>query len=365
MEARRHLPIHTGFQLRKPRAHQVVWFVVALVGTLAALRWVGAIAGNAGRGLDASDEAYYLLSAEHPHEATASASGFDSYLAILWRICGRSIAWFRVAGLAILLVSIGLAALLCARAATSNRRRSIVLAVCIGACLAPLALTTYILWITTPSYNLVVIVVTLLVAALTARLALGSPADFDEATSKDRTQLAMAGLGFLLSVGLIAKGPAFVVIGGLSAGALVLTRGTRWLLRQWKGVGLGFGGGLVLFIVMTGLPLGIARRFARGVNANRLLRSHTSESLWELTSMRHVYGPWFLRFLIGAGALLLAWLWIRSDLTRLIITAVGAVVTATVLSRSLPGGGSAAVAGPAGWWWIRLTVMMMFWENYR
>ena len=95
--------------------------------------------------------------------------------------------------------------------------------------------------------------------------------------------------------------------------------------------------------------------------ANGLLGSQSDESLWEVTSLRQVYGPWFLGFVLGALLVSMTWRLIRRDQIRLLITVIGSLLTAFLFVRSLPGGGTAAFTANAGWWWIRFSAMTLLW----
>ena len=348
-----------------PGSVPVVYLIalVVIVDVFVVLRWIVELVANSGRGLDASDESYYLLSVEYPHASRSAVTAFDSYLAPIWWLCGGSIARYRVVGVTMLIGTVAATARLCNRRflGVCGWSTPTVAASCALA-LAALSLTHYMLWITTPGYNLVVLLVALLVAGMTVSLAM-TPVSHPPPESGGRlmfpTELA---LGFALSVGSVVKPPAFFLIAILSGVALVITRGSKWLARQLWRFAVGFGAGLVLFFVLTGSPWEVARRMTRGVHANGLLGSHTTESLWEITAMRHVYGPWFLRYALGAAALALLWRVIRREITRQVLTSLGSALTAAVFIRTLPGGGAASF-GTTGWWWIRFVAMTMLWST--
>jgi hypothetical protein len=316
---------------------------------------------NRDRGLDASDESYYLLSVQFPHAARASATGFDSFLAPVWWLADKSIGRFRVAGVLMLVGTLFAAARLCSQLVPSitgwTARASTIV---IGAALAALSFTFYTLWLPTPGYNLVALGLALLVAALTAALAV-APEPRRELEERRVRFPADCALGFVLAVGLVVKAPSFAILAILSAVALIGVRGPRWLLRRLWRLLSGFAGAALLFVLLTGSPPGIVRRFSRGLRANGLLGGQNNESLWEVTSMRQVYGPWFLRFVLGALLVGLAWRLIRRDQVRLSITIIGSLFTALLFVRSLPGGGTAAFTGNAGWWWIRFSAMTFLW----
>ena len=354
--------------LRASPVSALLWCLISLVGivgALVALRWVVELVANSGRGLDASDESYYLLAVEYPHSSRSAVTGFDSYLAPIWWLCGSSISRYRVVGVVIVLSAVATTARLC------NRGFSSVLGwpaptgttVC-AVTLASLSLTHYVLWITTPGYNLVVLVVAVLVAGLTTSIAMAPVSAPPGAAAPHLRWLLEAALGFSLSVGMVVKAPAFLIILVLSGAALVITRGPAAVARHWYRLAAGFAVGLVAFVGLSGgSPWEVASQMARGIRSNRLLGGHTAEALWELTAMRRVYGPWFLGYLVGALALALLWRVIRRDRTRLALTALGSVVTAVMFGSALPRGGNAAFGDPAGWWWIRLAAMMVLWST--
>jgi hypothetical protein len=355
--------------LLTPINEPVVFLIVlvGIVGAVVSLRWMVELVANSGRGLDASDESFYLLSVRYPQASTSAVTGFDSYLAPIWWLCGGSIARYRVAGMVIVLGAAGVTAGLsglCSRRYLSvfGWSASPATVLCATA-LCSLSLTHYVLWITTPGYNLVVLVVALLVAGMTAWLGL-TPASHSPTDTDRRWRLSIqAALGFALSIGIVVKAPAFGIIGVLSGVALVVTRGPMWFLSNLWRVAVGFVSGLLFFVVITGSPTDIVRRFSRGLHASAILGSHGSESLWETTAMREVYGPWFLKYLVGALLIGVVWRLIRSDEIRLLITIIGSVLTAFVFGLGLPAGGPAAFGGNAGWWWIRLSAMTLLWST--
>ncbi|MEP7204099.1 MAG: hypothetical protein ABI894_15920 [Ilumatobacteraceae bacterium] len=333
---------------------------VTLVCAVVALKWIFEVVANSGRGLDASDESYYLLSVEFPHSSSSAASGFDSLLAPIWWLSNDSIARFRIAGVLVLIGTLAVVARLCSSTCSTlfARSRPLVTAF-IAACLASLSFAFYTNWIPTPGYNLVVLVLTLLIAAMTACLAIEDP-PVDVERLRRRVPME-ALLALSLCLGIVVKAPAFVVIGVLSIGTLVLIRGAKWLVSRLWSLAAGFLAGAVLFVVLTGSPLAIARRLSRGIHAGNLLGSHTPESLWELTEMKQVYGPWFLKYSLGAIIILLLWRVIRRAEWRLAITTIGSVVTAIVFLRTFP---EVEVSGDSiGWWWIRLASMMTLWAT--
>ena len=359
MAARWHQRVHCG------RLSPIVLLMssVVLLGGVAGLRWIIELVANSGRALDASDESYYLLSVQYPHSSRLMVTGFDSYLAPIWWLCGGSIARYRIAGMLVLLAVLTATVRLC------NRKFSTVPGVplalgtaAVVVVVASLTFTYYVLWITTPGYNFVVLAVALLVAGMTTSLALAPDSVPQSGSRISRTPLEAA-LGFVLSVALFVKAPAFAFLLVLSSVAVVIARGSRGLVRRGLRLAAGFAGGLLLFVLLTGTPSEIASSITRGVHANRILGGHTPASLWELTAMRTVYGPWFLRYLVGAATLALLWRLIRRDNTRLLLTAVGSIVTAIVFSRALPRGGVAALGSGTGWWWMRMAAMMILWST--
>ena len=361
MAARWHQRLRRALPGSLPSPDAYLASVVTVIGAIVALMWIVELVVNSGRGLDASDESYYLLAVQFPHSSRAAATGFDSFLAPIWWSSGKSIARFRVVGLLILIAALAAVTGICSRTfavLTGWTARSIAASIATG--LAALSLTFYTLWLTTPGYNLVVLVVALIIAGLTTRLVI----DPDRPPSDMGKQLWFpvdGALGFALSIGAVVKAPAFAIIGILSFAALMLIRGPMWLARRLWRFAAGFVVGLLVFVALTGSPVEIVRRYSRGLHATELLGSHTSDTLWETDAMTHVYGPWFLEFLGGAVLLGLLWRVIRRDGVRLLITVVGSVVTAVIFAREMPGGGPAAFESNAGWWWVRLAAMTMFW----
>ena len=250
-------------------------YLAILVGAASgfvSLLWIGELLVNRGRGLDASDESYYLLSVQFPHAFRASATGFDSLLAPIWWLTGKSIGRFRVAGVLMLVGALFAVAWLCSQLVSSiagwtARAATIV----IGAALAALSFTFYTLWLPTPGYNLVALVLALLVAALTAALATAFEprSELEERRARFPADCA---LGFVLAMGLVVKAPSFAILAILSTVTLMGVRGPRWLLRRLWRLLAGFAGAALLFVLLTGSPSGIVRRFSRGLRCQRSAR---------------------------------------------------------------------------------------------
>ena len=149
------------------RADVYLACLVTIIGALAALRWTVELIVNSGRGLDASDESYYLLTVQFPHASRAAATGFDSFLAPIWWLSGKSISRFRLAGIAMLIAALAAVTRQCSRTSSIEIGWSArAVTACVAASLASLSLSFYTLWLPTPGYNLVVLVVGLLAAAL-------------------------------------------------------------------------------------------------------------------------------------------------------------------------------------------------------
>src|SRR4051812_10907100 len=144
-------------------------YVVAAVSAVVAIFWIVELVVNRGRGLDASDESFYLLAAQFPHSSSAAATGFDSFIAPIWWLSFNSIGRFRVAGVLMLIAAVAAVSIQLGRALSrATQWSSRGAALCIGAGLASLSFTFYLLWLPTPSYNLQVLVIGLVVAGLTS-----------------------------------------------------------------------------------------------------------------------------------------------------------------------------------------------------
>lgn len=340
--------------------------VAAVVGVCgyAATRWSVAVLSNSSRGLDVSDESFYLVSVMHPRAASGVVTEFGFYLRPLMALCAGSLARFRAAGVVLIWLVAALVATLAIPSSWGARRtRSVARAVAtliVGA----VALTTYVMWLTTPGYNLLVLLETMVVAGLAGslvlqacRLAEGAAAD--QPSNGDRREArTVTALVALLVPGAGTKGPAFAAVGVLALVVVVLASSVRRLpLRVVAGALIG----LLVHLAFVGSPFADARRLSRGLHAYRLLNAYSTASVWETSALRSNYGPWMLRLFAGALVLVLVWRRERRPFARLAITGVGAIASVGWLLRCAPSGGGQTFPSNAGWWWVRLTAVTLLW----
>ncbi len=113
------------------------------------------LAFNSPRGFDITDDSYYLLWAEQPHNVLASTTQFGFYTRLLYLLSGQNIALFRILGILTLLSATSFFALSMerywamanSRVFVFRKRWKVLPPVLIG------ALSYYGFWLITPSYN--------------------------------------------------------------------------------------------------------------------------------------------------------------------------------------------------------------------
>jgi hypothetical protein len=185
-----------------------------------------------GRGLDLTDEGFYLLTARHPEDVVMMTTSFHHLTAWLLWATGGSIAALRIAG--VLGTALAGAALADAALAVSGARRSL-LAVSMVTISALLAYTWLLL---TPSYNTYngwavagATVCLLRAFGVTGR------APFD----RRWWHIWMFGVGLFLGVSAFVKFPTAAAMGGLATIAIAAWPGLEWQKRLtaagWLAVG--------------------------------------------------------------------------------------------------------------------------------
>lgn len=340
--------------------------VAGLVGVCgyAAMRWSVAVLSNSSRGLDASDESFYLVSVLHPRAASGVVTEFGFYLGPLMALCAGSLARFRAAGIVLVWLASALVAVLAIPSSWGVRRTRSVARAMATLLVGAVALTTYVMWLTTPGYNLLVLLATMVVAGLAGSLVLQSAvraegsAAVPPSKGDRRETVTVVALVALLVPGAGTKGPAFAAVGVLALVVVLLASQARRLpVRVVAGAGIG----LLVHVAFVGSPFADARRLSRGLHAYRLLNAYSSASVWETAALRSDYWPWMLRLLAGVLVLVLVWRRERRPLARVVITGLGAISSVGWLLRGAPSGGGQTFPSNAGWWWVRLTALTLLW----
>ena len=198
-----------------PRAERVVaaalWIGVAVC--------VATVAWGASRGLDITDSGLYLLSARYPDEVLATVTSFHRYTAPVFAAVGYDVGWFRLAGLALVLVSALVLADGVKRFCAAHAEAPSLMA---GA--SPLivlgVLLQYAWGLPTPGYNLL----NAAAVALSAGLMLSALTAAPE--QRRAADVRFAAVGALVAVSLFCKvttGLALIVLYGLAPWILAAT----------------------------------------------------------------------------------------------------------------------------------------------
>ena len=191
-----------------PRAERVVaaalWIGVAVC--------VATVAWGAWRGLDITDSGFYLLSARYPDEVLATVTSFHRYTAPVFAAVGYDVGWFRLAGLALLLVAAlmlanGVRLHVAAQAGAPSVMSGVSPVIVLG------VLLHYAWGLPTPGYNLLNAAAVALSAGLLLSALVAAPERQHEA------DLRFVAVGALVAVSLFCKvttGLALIALYGLA-----------------------------------------------------------------------------------------------------------------------------------------------------
>lgn len=324
-------------------------FAATAINAAAGGRWLVILVANRRKGLDFSDESFYVLVARHPASQLATSTDFGFYLRPLLWLSGTSIQGFRMIGVALLLLAVGI---LAAAFRTGSSIVTIAMAVAMGS----VALSFYALWIVSPGYNLLSLVLVLTTAALLIA-AIGA----DERRSDRLATCAGALLGTVITMGAFTKVTAFAAVTVICGLAIAMAPRQGAIRRLALPI---IGGGIVAaaghLAVLAGPPADVLHRFRHGLDALRLLESHSPDVLWETDFVRSDVLPFSLLVLVAALAVGGARRWLSAQ-HRVTIAIVGALVTGVWFATSRTGGGSALFTDGGGWWWLRLTAFTFVW----
>jgi hypothetical protein len=332
------------------------------LAAVAATQWTRALFVYSGRGLDVSDEGYYLLSASQPSAVMATASDFGFYLRPLLWLSGGSLSRFRVAGVALVLVAcVGAAAavttkLVGERNVSKPQRVGAVLGT--TALVSATSLTYYGPWIPTPSYNLLNLVLMLLVAGC---LIVGSHG-LDRLRRAEsalhglewRELWPLVSLGALLVVGSTIKTSSYLAATLVCAVCIALVAG-RHRLRAGCAVLVGGIAGLVVhWGAVAGAPASDLRRLRRGVEALGRLKSHSASQVWENDFLIATVAPWFAALALGAVLIGVTWRRVLAPVARSSVVLPPATLAMVLLWGERPRGGVHLLSDSTGWWWVRM-----------
>ncbi|WP_333573500.1 hypothetical protein [Sphingomonas sp.] len=208
------------------------------VGAVLALLFCGGmLAYGAGRGIDLTDEIFYLVWARNPEAYALLYQPFGYLLHPLYALLGGDVARYRLAGFAITATA---GALLGDRVAPDPAAR-LRFALFGGAA----ALVIYFPWIVTPSYNSA--------ANVGAMLVLAGLATILRPRALPVRLAAIAAIAFGLCIAAFTKPPLFALGGAL----LVVLAGTT--LRRDRRQGVALLGAIALAVPLIGLFLPLSR----------------------------------------------------------------------------------------------------------
>lgn len=353
---------------RSPAAALVAVAAVPVgLAVAAVVRWCWALITNAGRGLDVSDEAYYLISIAHPADTTATNTDFGFYWhRLLWLVGGR-LSSLRIAGLIVLLVTCALAAAAAVGvgpAGGSPSRRGRVAALGAGSALvAATALVYYGTWLPTPSYNLLNLVLLLLVAAC---LITGA-----QALARGRVPLTLragagiirlwpfAALGALLTIGATVKLTSHLAAAAVGGACLTVVAGRRIVVvvgAALAGAGIGL---VVHWGLFAGSPVADVRRMVRSGQAWGRLGSHPADRVWQPDFLAGTVAPWLGAVALAVVVLAVGRRFVPSPAVRTGVFLALAAVAFVVMGKARPHGGPLWVSNDTGWWWLRTATLAL------
>ncbi|CAN5523289.1 hypothetical protein BH24ACT5_BH24ACT5_02160 [soil metagenome] len=330
------------------------------VALVASVRWAGALVADADRGLDVSDEAFYLVSAHRPDDALATVSDFGFYLQPLLWLVGGSLKYFRIAGLGLLLLASAMAALVALGPIVHRMSSKLQVAgalVSAAALMWAATLTYYGLWLPTPSYNLLNVVLMLLVAAslIGGSRALVDVHDVGSALVRPRHRAVwpLTALGALLVLGASIKVSSYLAAALVCAACIAVVAG-RHLLLAVRATAVGALAGIVVhWGLIAGPPTSDVRRLWRGAQALDLLKSHSPSVLWQNDYLLDTVAPWFGALALGIVGMTVAWSYVRSCRARTTVVVALAAVAFVAMWGRRPHGGPPVLSDDTGWWWVR------------
>lgn len=341
------------------RSLRLAMAAASIAGAIIALRWLALLWVDAGRGLEPSDEAFYILSARYPTRSPYSLTDFGVYLSPFWWLSRSSIRTFRILGTCLVVLTSLLVSWVVSR--FGRQRSSIVQFAMLSGPITALILTLYVLWLRSPNYNMLIVVVFLLVSC--GLCWLGDHWWRDASARITKPQAVVLGiLGFLLAIGLPTKVSAFLASLPLVIAGILVVGGRKRVLRALLSAGVGLACGIALYVFASRGPVGTVHAFSRGLHVADLLDTHSSAALWETDSLTSRYAPWVVVTGVSLG---LVWrlgtYWRgRRGATLVVIAGIAGSMAAVLFSLPLT---HHPLSSDLGWWWIRWTLLALMWTT--
>jgi hypothetical protein len=356
----------------------ILW-LPALLAMLASLHWVFVIHKYRNYGLNIRDEAFYIVTAKYAQATTVLSTDFGFYLRPLIVLGGETIGGFRLVGIALFAISS-----LCATSAlgslfslVNQKNPPWSFSVVSFFCLLASSFTYYSIWLLSPSYNLLSLVLTIAsVSGLLKIVSIGRTTTPGSPLRWRDYRLSWM-LAWPCSAMAFIKPPAGIAVGFLAVSILITHFGVKGTLRYFPG--FVFGGvtaGVIHVILIGGKVFDDFERLSRGRQAIKLSESYGSaESLFNLEFLEKV----FSRILLFASIQVLFWLIVRNSESQVLKRVASTLIlsaTALLALRLLPvGGNESGYNGPlsefTGWswssgsgiWWIIYSATCMLWMS--
>lgn len=346
------------------RFHRILstsaWLVLGITGAITTFRWAFALWRYRDSGIDPTDEGYYLAAVEFPSAVPHGPTDFAHYLKPLWWLSGRDLSNFRVGGLVVLLIVAGALGWATSTLFDESRRSlRCLLGISAAVAIAGLLLYQYILWIPTPNYNMLNVVLTGLFAAILV-VQIGQWRKSDTHRRSWQRTLAAIAAAFTL-VGLLATrttvGLVAVIIYVFAL--VVFTRGAP-LLPRVRPLVLGFVSAGIAHVFLTqSLPWTTFTRWRRALDLSSLRDDHPASRLWEPQFFANEVLPWLVVPVSAIVAVVVIRRLVVNLQMRLLIGLLASLAVIVAMWSSRPDGGLFAAQSGVGFWWMQLAILVM------
>lgn len=346
------------------RVHRMLststWLALGLTGAVATFRWSFALWNYRDSGVDPTDEGYYLAAVEFPSGVPHGPTDFAHYLKLLWWLSGRDLSNFRVTGLLVLLTVAGALGWATSTLFDDSRRfQKYLVGISAASAIAGLLLYQYILWIPTPNYNYLNVVLTGLFTAVLI-VQIGQLRKEKMQQGRRQRTLTSIAAAFLL-VALLATrttvGLAAVVVYG---SLLTAFRGSSPLRTRARPLVLGLILAAATHVLLTrSMPWTTVARWRHALDLSVLRDDHPASRLWEPQFFTDEVLPWLI---VPVSAVLAIFVIRRivGDLQiRLLIGALASPAVIIAMWSDRPDGGLLAAQTGVGLWWMQLAILAL------